>query len=536
MSYARPSYDAADASWSGAAAYTRPAYDAADASFTPDVWALRGQSASPLTAGQALAVRPPGVIGRSDGPLTAGQSILRSTLFAAGRSASPLTAGQAVLQVPGQPARGQSLSPLAVGRARLAAFVGTRTHLRLPSVVWEYEPCSARVSLPSVLPTVIRLVLPMAGTDPCVARCALPSAAQDSGLLSTRLALLASLLDGTITTLAPVPTLQHGGRTLIPLTVSLSADLGSPVWQADITLSDSTEYGPIRIGDALSLVIGDTTWSLLCDAKQRTRPAGYTIKALSTLARLGAPWARPQALGAVGLARAVCERLLGAVIDWSIPDWSLPSSAASLIETPLTLARLIVAAAGGVLESRPDGALIARPLYPLSPPTALGPVQAVLTDAVLFGHSETIGAPEIANRYTVTSGDTGSPVLIETVDDAGDPTHRTVRAYPSPWLDLTLAHTGDAAVQIGARSEVRLSKTDHLAIVAGQGSTSFPLEAITTQVYRYVDLGVLTVTGQAIKTAIAEYSQLDLTYTARAWQWEVYHPRVETIQFLAVEP
>jgi hypothetical protein len=376
----------------------------------------------------------------------------------------------------------------------------------------------------------------MAGTDPCVARCTLPSAAQDSGLLSTRLSLLASLLDGTITTLAPVPVLQHGERTLIPLTVSLSADLGSPVWQADITLSDSTEYGPIRIGDALALVIGDTTWSLLCDAKQRTRPAGYTIKALSTLARLGSPWARPQALGTVGLARSVCERLLGTEIDWTLPDWTLPSSAASLTETPLTLARLIVAAAGGVLESRPDGSLIARPLYPLSPPTASGPVQAVLTDAVLFAHSETIGAPEIANRYTVTAGDTGSPVLIETVDDAGDPTHRTVRAYPAPWLDLTLTHTGDAAVRIGARSEVRVTKTQALTIAAGQGSVSFPIETITTQAYRYANLGALTATGQAIKTAVAEYSQLDLTYIAHAWQWEVYHERIETIQFLAVEP
>lgn len=37
MSYTRPAYDAADASWEGAAAYTRPAYDAADASFAPVV-------------------------------------------------------------------------------------------------------------------------------------------------------------------------------------------------------------------------------------------------------------------------------------------------------------------------------------------------------------------------------------------------------------------------------------------------------------------------------------------------------------------
>jgi hypothetical protein len=33
MSYTRPAYDSADASWVGAAEYTRPAYDAADVSW-----------------------------------------------------------------------------------------------------------------------------------------------------------------------------------------------------------------------------------------------------------------------------------------------------------------------------------------------------------------------------------------------------------------------------------------------------------------------------------------------------------------------
>lgn len=45
MSYTRPPFDAADASWQGATAYTRPAFDAADASFAP-----------PATAGSQIKV------------------------------------------------------------------------------------------------------------------------------------------------------------------------------------------------------------------------------------------------------------------------------------------------------------------------------------------------------------------------------------------------------------------------------------------------------------------------------------------------
>lgn len=46
MSYTRPAYNAADASWLGSAAYTRPAFDAADAG-----WSVEVVSAALLVAG-----------------------------------------------------------------------------------------------------------------------------------------------------------------------------------------------------------------------------------------------------------------------------------------------------------------------------------------------------------------------------------------------------------------------------------------------------------------------------------------------------
>ena len=53
MSYTRPPFDAADASWQGASAYTRPAFDAADASFEPVVTSVEAVGAAiigPVTA------------------------------------------------------------------------------------------------------------------------------------------------------------------------------------------------------------------------------------------------------------------------------------------------------------------------------------------------------------------------------------------------------------------------------------------------------------------------------------------------------
>lgn len=49
MSYTRPAYNAADATWAGASAYTRPAYTAADATWQTTVWeALLEDSGLPL--------------------------------------------------------------------------------------------------------------------------------------------------------------------------------------------------------------------------------------------------------------------------------------------------------------------------------------------------------------------------------------------------------------------------------------------------------------------------------------------------------
>lgn len=72
MSYTRPDYDAADATWSGASAYTRPGYSAADAA-----WATveaRGQaleSAGPLGEVLALATSSSAALALADSMLGA---------------------------------------------------------------------------------------------------------------------------------------------------------------------------------------------------------------------------------------------------------------------------------------------------------------------------------------------------------------------------------------------------------------------------------------------------------------------------------
>lgn len=74
MSYTRPDFDAADASWVGASAYTRPAFDAADASFelpNTGIEAIGAATIGPVTAAATVAHGITAVGAAVIGPVTA---------------------------------------------------------------------------------------------------------------------------------------------------------------------------------------------------------------------------------------------------------------------------------------------------------------------------------------------------------------------------------------------------------------------------------------------------------------------------------
>jgi hypothetical protein len=240
------------------------------------------------------------------------------------------------------------------------------------------------------------------------------------------------------------------------------------------------------------------------------------------------------------MARAVCERLLEQAIDWQIPDWPLPDSAAELEDTPLGLAQSIVGAVGGRLESLLDGSLVARPASVVAVPDYARAPAWHLSDDVLYSYSAQIDAPQIANRFVVTSGDeadTAPAIQVEAIADDADPHRYTVRAYPSPFRPVELAHTGDSATVIGPRAEVTTEHTELVEIVAGAARLKYPVAQIAAHRWQYVDLGAPRM-SEAQTLAVGDasaYSLLNLDYRARCWEWRVTNARIETIQFLALE-
>lgn len=342
--------------------------------------------------------------------------------------------------------------------------------------------------------------------------------------------------------------LTHLGEPIVPISVGLSIDQDSPVWMADIVLSDVAAYQVIDLGDTLSLTVNGTDYTLICDGKSLSRSdvmPTLTIKAISPVALAGTAFAAPITLGAsgpLGMAHATVSALLAPLtVSWSIVDWLLPTTAASLEATPLDLARQIVAAAGGLLESASDGSIIVRPAYPVDVPDfADSQSSAVaLNDSHLLSVQDSIDASPRYDRWIIIGEEfIGAQMSLQLASepvDADDPSTQRIRAWPWPWRTISLVHTGDSNTMLTAIGAVTEEYTELVEIQSGSGSVAHPVLALISATYQHVDLGNLASDGTAITSTIADYSLVWITYTSSTWQWTAHNAVPETIQFLAME-
>jgi len=354
-------------------------------------------------------------------------------------------------------------------------------------------------------------------------------------------------------------TLYHQGRALPITSADLRCDDGSPTWTADVGLAQLDDFATVALGDAVLLSVecwsidpdGAETladsemWDLRVDGRRLDRSAPgaqqQTITAVSPLVLRGSPWAPPltRSWPAAVPARDAVEALIGAV-EWRLVEWVIPlGKLAAERADPVQLARQVVAAAGGVLESRPDGTVVARPAYPVSPPDwATAPTDLALADDRLVSVSETLDPVDVVNRITITSGTTteASDTLVWVADD-GDEHTGTLRLYPNPWRDLVVVHTGDAGVTLTRIGEVVEVVTETLELRAGRASPTRPVDRVTGVTWLSRDLGGLDVGGSAtdLVAGAADWSLASVTYETRRIDHRAADLRRRDVQFLAME-
>ena len=341
----------------------------------------------------------------------------------------------------------------------------------------------------------------------------------------------------------PTETLVTGElRVLIPghaplpvVSANVEASEGSPYWQADITLARASDTGLLPLDAAITLDMFGTEYTLVVrgrtvahsmDADGNQIPVGK-ITGLSPAYLLSSDVAQgiTRTWATVVSARAAVEDVLGQTVDWQIDDWTLPAyRLAALDQAPLDIATRIVAAAGALLESNPDGTLYARHAWPV-PATQLATATPdhTLPAHKLLSSDEQATRQQRINRVRVVDVEVGYADQIEYTADEDDGLKGIVKAWPSPWRAVrVLLPPGILPLRLFSDGIKTEQHTKEFEFVAGRAQLTYPLYELISITWLQTNLGGVTGalgSRELVSDTADGYSLAIVTYTTRYYQY-----------------
>jgi len=212
-------------------------------------------------------------------------------------------------------------------------------------------------------------------------------------------------------------------------------------------------------------------------------------------------------------------------------------------EVPMDIARRIVAAAGGVIESEPGGLLVVRYAWPVAVPqfSSTTPDQVYTDQQHRFSAEEQFATVKTVNKLRlmdVVPAGKGDSVEFEASEL--DPIRGTLKVYPSPWrTTVTIEHTSKPEVSATLRGIETEDLTETVEVIEGAGSVSHPIYQVVTLEWLYENLtGVaFDVDARQFTTthATKKYSLLNITYRTRYIAFDAVGFSGGTVQYLVEE-
>jgi hypothetical protein len=344
------------------------------------------------------------------------------------------------------------------------------------------------------------------------------------------------------------PLLQIAGEKVELLRAEVGISEGDFGWTCTIEIADPADYRKFTRDSPFSLTLAGEVYQFLLDSKTVRRGGPDQAPAMSLLGvSPTAAYASPRATRITKTwetaesAKSICETLLATSIDWQIVDWIVPAFRLGVVGmAPLDVVKLVVKAAGGVIETSPGGALQARYLYPVAVPQI--PTSAVdhtyTDDEDNFEITESFDFREGVNEITVRDvAEGGFRDTIEFVEDEARRGRKgTLRVYPSPRRDVIVKHTGLNTVLLVRTGQVLRTEEELVEVFDGRANLRYPITALNSISWEAADLGgvAFNTDGTVVESThpTDKFSLLRINYVTTALEYETENPVDGSVQYL----
>jgi hypothetical protein len=334
--------------------------------------------------------------------------------------------------------------------------------------------------------------------------------------------------------------------TLSNLVIKTSQDQFG--WQAELTMAQDGRWQDINLNSPFTLEVENEHFALIVDEKiairdTSGRPTG-TVLASSPLAHKAAhpiplldqDW-QPKVW-----AREIVEELLGEPVQWQQINWPIATGRLDYEQqSPTAVAKTIVAAAGGVINSQADGSPLVQPRFPIPVPDW----QQASPDHIFTDSTDNLEISERSysqnrfDRITVRETDPNRENGFLSIDLdrrdsgpnrgktnflAGETTHLLLT--PGPDLEpMTITPSTAAVIPTG---EIHYPVSEYLAFVNNDtAKLPQPIEQVDSYTWLGNDLGEpqLAANGQSLTTAIQGTAILHILAMTKSHGYQFKAPR-----------
>ena len=317
-------------------------------------------------------------------------------------------------------------------------------------------------------------------------------------------------------------------------------------WSGSLEVTNPASFQRIKINDPIDLELGGEAFKLIVDNKTINRDGvgmpRLTVSVISPTARFTTPRATPldKVWDAPVWARDAAEEAIAETIQWELVNWLITGGRLAVHDaSPLDVVRTIASAAGGLVESLPDGMLRVRHRFPVAVPSW----PTAVVDHILTDESDNLSCREShilrtrVNKVLVRGYlPSGSGFLSVEVDSrpnglnhgrtnflAGDTAHLLVHSGDDVALEDPLVSAG---VILPGGWQVITATQDLVFNRVATATLEKPAIGIDSVIWLGNDLGDLTLESdnRTISVTNAGVAIARVTYRSPARSWSLSSP------------